>query len=307
MSPMLKTLGSLAAAAAMVGAAVVGRNALDTKSERDGLRLTVACDPVAEAFCRAAAAADPRITLQIESPEKTTKALGAVEAGERPTIQAWVSVGPWLQMADGRRPGQAPLQKGPPIVVAETPLVLATRRGQTLGPCPGKPPAGCLPLPRSRLGLASPRSSGVGLAGLAQIVLAQSGIPVADLDRSAIESGPAATAIDAVARAVDPDDGLGRQLAASFSLANPVVTTQAAAAPVADRVAVVTSDPPVRAVLQVGFLDEAARLPLSSGDPAGRALAKAATDAGWGPPGQPSGGLPDPGVLAALQDAWTGP
>jgi len=306
MSPALKTLGSLAAAVAMVVAAVVGRSALDSKSERDGLRLTVACDPLAEAFCRAAAAADPRITLRIESPEKTTKALGEVEAGERPAIQAWVSVGPWLQMADGRRQGQAPLRQGAAAAVASTPLVLVTRAGQTVGPC-GKPPAGCLPLPRNRVGLASPRTSGVGLAGLAQIVLAQTGIAVTELDRSAIESGPAAAAIDAVARAVDPDDSLGRQLAASFSLANPVVTTQAAAGPVAGRVAVVTSEPPVRAVLQVGILDEAGRLPFAVSEPAGRALAKAATDAGWGPAGEASGGLPDPGVLAALQDAWTGP
>ncbi len=45
MPPGLKTLAAVAAAAAMVGAAVIGRNALDTKSERDGLRLTVVCDP----------------------------------------------------------------------------------------------------------------------------------------------------------------------------------------------------------------------------------------------------------------------
>lgn len=306
MAPGLKTLAAVAAAAVMVGAAIVGRAALDTKNERSGLRLTVACDLLAESFCRAAAAADPRITLRIESPERTTEELRKVAGGERPTIQAWVSVGPWLQMVDGRRSGQARLQQGVTAAVASSPVVLVTKRGQTVGPC-GKPPAGCLPLPRNRLGLASPRSSGLGLAGLAQIVLARTGIGVAELDRSAIESGPAATAIDAVSRAAVTNDGLGRQIAASFSEANPVVTTQAAAAPVADRVAVVLSDPAVRTVLQVGFLDETARSALSGGEAAGRALSKSATDAGWGPPGDPSGGLPDPGVLAALQDAWTGP
>ena len=306
MSPGLKSLAAVVAAAAMVGAAVVGRGALETKKERDDLRLTVACDPLARAFCEAAAAADPRLTVKVESPDITTKRLVGLPAGERPDVQAWVSVGPWLQMADGRRPGQARLQQGDPDRVSSTPVVLVTRAGQTIPPC-GKPPAGCLPLARNRLGLASPRTSGVGLAGLAQIVLAQTATAAGELDRSTIESGPAATAIDAVARSTDPNDSLGPQLAANFSLANPVVTTQAAAAPVAGRVAVITSDPAVRAVLQVGLLDETARLPMSGAEPAGRALARAATEAGWGPSDDPTGGLPDPGVLAALQDAWRGP
>ncbi len=306
MPPGLKTLAAVAAAAAMVGAAVIGRNALDTKSERDGLRLTVVCDPLAEVFCQAAAAADDRLTIKVESPDVTTKRLTGLNAGERPDFQAWVSVGPWLQMADGRRSGQPPLQTGT-AVVASSPLVLVTLTGQTIR-CSGKPPAGCLPLERNRLGLPSPLRSGVGLVGLAQIVLARTGIAASELDRGGIESGAAGAAIDAVARATDPNPaGLGQQLAANFSLANPVVTTQAATAPVAGRVAIVTSDPPLRAVLQVGFLDALAQTPLSSAEPAGRALAKAAVDAGWEPAGDLAGGLPDPGVLAALQDAWSGP
>jgi len=305
MPPGLKTLVAVVAAAAMVGAAVVGRNALDTKSERDDLRLTVVCDPLAEVFCQAAAAADDRLTIKVESPDVTTKRLTGLNAGERPDFQAWVSVGPWLQMADGRRGGQAPLQRGT-VSVASSRLVLVTRSGQTIG-CSGKPPAGCLPLDRNRLGLPSPLRSGVGLAGLAQIVLARAGIAAAELDRGAIESGPAGAAIDVVARATDPNPAsVGQQVAANFSLANPVVTTQAATAPVAGRVAIVTSDPPLRAVLQVALLDPLAQGPLGTEEPAGRALAKAATDLGWDPAGDLAGGLPDPGVLAALQDAWPG-
>ncbi len=305
MSPGLKSLAALVAAAAMVGAAVVGRGALETKKERDDLRLTVACDPLAQAFCEAAAAADPRVTVKVEAPDVTTKRLVGLQAGERPDIQAWVSVGPWLQMADGRRPGQARLQRGDPHFVSSTPLVLVTRAGQRLDAC-GKPPAGCLPLPRSSVGLPSPRSSGIGLAGLAQVVLAATGTAAAELDRSVIESGSAVPVIDALERATNPTAGL-EQLNANFAQANPLVTTQAAAAAVGSRAAVIPSDPPVRAVLQVGLLDETARLAMGGSGPAGRALAKAATDAGWGPPLDPAGGLPDPGVLAALQDAWRGP
>lgn len=302
MSPGLKSLAALLAAAVMIGAAVVGRGALEDKEERDNLSLTVVCDPLARASCEAAEAADPRIKPKYESPDETTERL---VAGERPNFQAWVTVGPWLQMADGRRTGQPPLQRDV-AYLASTPIVLVTRPAQTIGGC-GKPPAGCLPLGRSRVGLASPRTSGVGLAGLAQIVLAQTGIPPADLDRRTIESGPADTAIDTLARSTDPNDDLGRQLAANFSLANPVVTTQAAAAAAAGRAVVIPSEPAVRAVLQVGLLDDSARLPLSATEAAGRALLAAATAAGWGPPGDPAGGLPEPGVLAALQDAWRGP
>jgi len=304
MSPALKSLAAVVAAAAMVGAAIVGRGALETKKERDDLRLTVACDPLAEAFCRAAAAADPRLTIKVEGPEVTTKRLVDLPAGERPDIQAWVSAGPWLQMADGRRAGQAPLQRAV-TAVASTPVVLVTRTGQNLGSC-GKPPAGCLPLPRNQVGLASPRRNGVGLAGLAQIVLARTGTRAADLDRNAIETGEGAAAVDALAAATNPRAGF-EQLNANFAQANPLVTTKAAAAPASGRASIVPSDPAVRVVLQVGILDDTARLPLGAGEPAGRALQKAATDAGWEPPGDPGGGLPDPGVLAALQDAWRGP
>lgn len=305
MPPALRSLAALVGAAAMVGAAVVGRGALDTKQERDSLRLTVVCDPLARDFCEAAKAADDRITLRIEPPDETTRRLVALPAGERPDFQAWVSVGPWLQMADGRRQGQAPLQRDV-LAVASTPIVLVTRQGQTIGGC-GKPPAGCLPLPRPGVGLASPLVSGVGLAGLAQIVLAGTGTSPDALDRRMIEEGPAQSVIDAVARGFNPNDALGRHLAGNFSEANPVVTTQAAAVPVAGRVSVTPSDPPVRAVLQVGLLDDLARQPLKVEEPAGRALAKAATDGGWDRADDPTGGLPDPGVLAALQDAWPRP
>ena len=303
MSPGLKSLAAVVAAAAMVGAAILGRGALETKKERDELRLTVACDPLVRTFCEAAAAADPRLTVKVEAADVTTKRLVDLPAGERPDIQAWVSVGPWLQMADGRRSGQGRLQRGDPHFVAATPIVLVTRPDQKFA-C-GKPPAGCLPLPRSSVGLPSPRSSGVGLAGLAQVVLATTGTSAADLDRSIIESASAAAVIDALERQTNPNAGL-EQLNANFAQANPLVTTRAAAAPVGSRAAVITSDPVVRTMLQVGLLDETARLPLSGDEPAGRALAKAASDAGWGPPGDPSGDLPDPGVLAALQDAWRG-
>lgn len=304
MAPGLKSLAALVAAAAMVGAAVVGRGALEDKKERDDLRLTVACDEVVRDFCDAAARADPRLTFEVEPADATTKRLLALDAGERPDVQAWVSAGPWLQMADGRRTGQGRLQRGLTFV-ASTPVVLVTRTGQNLASC-GKPPAGCLPLPRSRVGLASPRTSGVGLAGLAQIVLARTGTPPSDLDRAAIESGPAADAVDALAAAADTRAGL-EQLNVAFAQANPLVTTQAAAAPATGRAAVITSDPPVRVVLQVGILDDRARLPLGADAPAGRALTRAATGAGWGPAGDPAGGLPDPGVLAALREAWPGP
>jgi len=301
MSPVLKTLGSLAAAAAMVGAAVVGRNALDTKSERDGLRLTVVCDPAAEAFCQAAAAADDRLTVKVESPDVTTKRLVGLEPGERPDFQAWVSLGPWLQMAVGRSGSTAPTDVA---YVASTPVVLLTLKNQRFD-C-GKPPAGCLPLGGSTsVGLPSPRSSGIGLAGLAQIALARSGIGVADLDRSAIERGPAADAITALEGRTKPSAGL-EQLNVNFSGANPLVTTKAAAAAAADRAKLVTSDPAVRVVLQVGLLVDSASMPLSGGEPAGRALARAALDAGWDPVSDPAGGLPEPGVLAALQDAGRG-
>lgn len=302
MPPALRSLAAVVAAAAMVGGAIVARGALDTKKERDSLRLTVACDPLARAFCDAAAAADPRIAVEVESPDETTRRL---VAGERPNFQAWVSVGPWLQMVDGRRTGQPPLQRDV-TYVSSTPIVLVTRKDQNLAAC-GKPaPAACLPLPSNPIGLPSPKSSGVGLAGLAQVVLAGTGTPVGDLDRNAIEAEPAAGLIDRLGRNARPSAGF-EQLNVGFSQANPLVTTQALAAPVGNRAQIVRSDPPVRAVLQVGVLDDTARAPLGAGEPAGRALARAATDAGWEPADDPTGGLPDPGVLAALQAAWRGP
>jgi hypothetical protein len=309
MPPGLKTLAAVAAAAAMVGAAVIGRSALDTKSERDGLRLTVVCDPQAKAFCEAAAAADDRLTLKIETPDVTTKRLTGLDPGERPDFQAWVSAGPWLQMAVSD-----PAISAMPInvnYVASTPVVFLTLRSQKFD-C-GKPPAGCLPLPAQppavpprspiAVGLPPPRRSGIGLAGLTQIVLARSQISATDLDLSAIQTGKAADAINALIGHTNPRAGL-EQLNANFSGANPLVTIRAAAPPLGERAAVVTSEPAVRVVLHVGFLGDNARMPLSGSEPGGRALAKAAIDAGWDQPGDPSGGLPDPGVLAALQDAW---
>lgn len=301
MAPGVKSLAALAAAVVMVAAAIVGRGALDTKNQRDDLRLTVACDPLAETFCRAAAAADGRITVKVESPDITTKRLNDLGPDTRPDIQAWVTVGPWLQMADGRRSGQPPNAKNI-VPVASSPLVLVTKPGQNLASC-GKPlPAACLPLPTNPVGLPSPLTSGVGLAGLAQVVLAATGLAVGDLDRNAIESGPAGPPIDRLRRSNKPGAGL-EQLNIGFSQANPLVTIQVGLPPSSSRVQVLRSDPPVRAVLQIGILDGLATGPL--GDQAGgRALAKAAADAGWDPPGDPTGGLPDPGVLAALQDAW---
>jgi hypothetical protein len=303
MSPGLKSLAAIVAAAGMVAGAVFARGALDTKKVRDDLRLTVVCDPVAAAFCEAARAADARLTIRVEPPDQTTKKLVGLAQGQAPDFQAWVTVGPWLQMADGRRTGQERLQESI-AVVASSGLVLVTRQGQNLATC-GKPAAGCLPLPTNPVGLPSPRSNGIGLAGLAQVVVAATGIPARDLDLNAIESGPGADVIDRLARRTNPTAGL-EQLNASFAQANPLVTTQAAAAPVGSRAGVVRSEPAVRAVLQIGILDDNAKGPLD-GEPAGRALAKAATDAGWEGPGDTTGGLPEPGVLAALQDAWTGP
>jgi hypothetical protein len=303
MSPALKSIGAAVAAVAMVAGAVVVRGALDTKKERDDLRLTVVCDPLSEAFCNEAKRADSRLTIRVESPDRTTRTLQELPSGEVPDFQAWVSVGPWLQMADGRRQGQPPLQRDV-VGVASSAIVLVTRQGQSIT-CTKPRPAACLPLPRTPVGLASPRTSGVGLAGLAQIVLADTGIAPADLDRGAIEAGPAAPVIDRLIRMTNPGAGL-EEISANFSRANPVVTTSAQAATVAGRAGVVRSEPSVRAVLQVGILDTRAIAPLRT-EAAGRALAKAATDAGWEPPGDASGGLPDPGVLAALQDAWTGP
>lgn len=301
MAPGVKSLAALAAAVVMVAAAIVGRSTLDTKNQRDDLRLTVACDPLAETFCRAAAAADSRITVKVESPDITTKRLHDLGPDTRPDIQAWVTVGPWLQMADGRRGGQPPNAKDI-VPVASSPLVLVTKPGQNLASC-GKPlPAACLPLPTNPVGLPSPLTSGVGLAGLAQVVLAATGLAVGDLDRNAIESGPAGPPIDRLRRSTKPGAGL-EQLNIGFSQANPLVTIQVGLPPSSARAQVLRSDPPVRAVLQIGILDRLATGPL--GDQAGgRALAKAAADAGWDPPGDPTGGLPDPGVLAALQDAW---
>jgi len=291
------------AAVAMVGAAVAGRNALDTKKVRDDLRLTVVCDPLAQVFCQAAAAADPRLTIRVQGADATTRALRDLPQGQDPDFQAWVTVGPWLQMADGRRPGQPPLQRAVTFV-ASSGLVLITRPDQKLPLCAKPAPAACLPLPQRRVGLASPKSSGIGLAGLAQVVMADTAIPPAELDRRAIEEGPGAAVIDRLAREANPNAGL-EQLNAGFSQANPLVTIEAVVPP-AGRAQVVRSNPAVRAVLQVGILDARATAPLA-GEPGGQALVKAATDAGWGSAGDPSGGLPDPGVLAALQDAWSGP
>lgn len=305
MPPALKSLAALVAALAMVGGAVLARNALDTKKVRDDLRLTVVCDPLAEAFCRAAAAADARLTIRVERPDATTRALRDLPQGQVPDFQAWVGVGPWLQMADGRRTGQPPLQRDVKAV-ASSPLVLLTRPGQNLAQgCARQVPAACLPLPTNPVGLPSPRSSGVGLAGLAQVVLAATPVAAHDLDRSTIESGPAAAVIDRLSGRTNVSAGL-EQLNVAFAQANPLVLTQAAAAPAAGRAQVVRSEPAVRAVLQIGILDVRATGPLGS-EPAGRALAEAAADAGWERGGDLAGGLPDPGVLAALQDAWTGP
>jgi hypothetical protein len=301
-TPALKSLAALVGATAMIAAAVVGRGALDTKKERDDLRITVACDPVAQDFCRAAAVADSRLTIRVEPTQVTTKTLVQLPPGAAPDFQAWVSVGPWLQMADGKRSGQPPLQKDV-LYVASTPLVLVTRTGGNLATC-GKPAAGCLPLATNPVGLPSPKSSGIGLAGLAQIVLAKSAVAKGDLDRNAIESGPAADAIGDLAGRTNPGAGL-EQLNVGFSQANPLITTQALAGPAAGRANIVQSEPAVGAVLQIGILDANAKGPLGS-ESAGRALADAARAAGWGDAGDPTGGLPDPGVLAALQDAWPG-
>lgn len=303
MPPAVKTLGSVAAAIAMVVAAVLVRGALDTKKVRDDLRLTVVCDPLSEAFCRAAEEADARLTIRVERPDATTEALVGLPLGRAPDFQAWVTVGPWLQMADGGRPGQPPFEKAVTFV-ASTPLVLVTNPNQNLAQGCAKPiPAACLPLPRLDVGLPSPKSNGVGLAGLAQVVMAATGTPPADLDLASIESGPASSAIDRLRGRTNPNAGR-EQVNARFTVANPIVTTQVAARDYG-AAQVVKSEPAVRAVLQIGILDSRATAALGD-EPAGRGLARAALTTGWDPPGDPTGGLPEPGVLAALKDAWTG-
>lgn len=308
MSLAPKRLAAFGAAVLMVAAAVAGRGALDTSKAEGDLRVTVVCDPLAEAFCRAAADADSRLTIRVESPAVTTKALIALTPGQVPDFQLWVSVGPWLAMADGRRTGQPPLQSAVRYL-ATSPLVLLTRPGQNLTAACNKPsPAACLPLPKNPVGLPSPRISGIGLAGLAQIVLAATGSIADALDRGAITSGPAAEVIDTLSRTTNPTAGL-EQLNVAFSQANPLVTTQAAAAPTGARAQIVRSEPSVRAVLQAAILDPKAAAVLAGGSTA-QTLVKAAVSAGWEAweqSGDPNGGLPEPGVLAALQDAWSGP
>jgi len=303
MSPKGKSIAAAVVAVAMVVAAVIGRNALDRKEVRNDLRFTVVCDPLAEPFCRAAADADSRLTIRVEAPDKTTKVLVDLAPGASPDFQVWVSVGPWLQMADGRRKGQPPLRTDVRFL-ASSALVLITRPDQKLPLCAKRAPAACLPLPGLSTGLPSPRSSGVGLAGLAQVVLADTGISAAALDRNAIDAGPASDVLDRLGSRTRPNAGR-EQVNVQFSGANPIVSTQANVSEFG-RAQVLKSEPAVRAVLQVGFLDSRAVAPVG-GEAAGRALAGAATAAGWEPVGDPTGGLPDPGVLAALQDAWRGP
>lgn len=302
MTPALKSLAAIVGTVAMVAAAVVGRSAYENNQEDKDQRFSVVCDPLAEAFCRAAAAADPRLTIVPEPPSRTTARLKQLAPDATPDFQAWVSVGPWLQMADGGRTDQSPRQKDV-LFVASTPLVLLARANPPPPAC-GKPAAGCLPLPTNPVGLPSPKGNGIGLAGLAQIVLAKSGIARGDLDRNAIESGPAADAIGDLAGRTNPDAGL-EQLNIGFSQANPLITVQALAGPAAGRPNVARTELPVRAVLQVGILEVKAKGPLGDGA-AGRALADAARKAGWEEAADPTGGLPEPGVLAALQDAWPG-
>jgi len=290
-----KSLLALVVAVGLVVGAVFVRSALDNKKVSDAVRVRLTCDPAVIEACRKAAAADERIELKEEEPAKTRARLRDLEPGEEPGLDAWVTVGPWMAMTEGARAGQPALARSV-AAVATTPVNLVVRPGNEA--CASKPVA-CDKV--RNIGILPPPVDGVGLAASASIVATAAGIPVADLDRDALISGAGADPLRMLNK-LAKSTGLDA-VNASFGPAQAIVTTAAAARAIAPgRVATVHLN--VRAVMEVALLSDGAAGVMAEGSPAGQALRRFMVDAGWEGSPQPSG-LPDAGVLAALQEAWT--
>jgi hypothetical protein len=296
MPPAVKSLLALVGAVGLVVGAVVARNALDTKEVNDAIVVRLTCDPALAEACGKAAAADSRIKLTSEAPEKTRSRLRGLAAGDDPGLDAWVTVGPWMAMTDGARSGQAPLGRSTRPVASTRVVVVERTDIQACQPTP----LSCGADKVRNIGLQSPTADGVALAGTASLVSTTAGVPVKDLDLSSLTSGVASGPLRDLKNRAKPV-GLG-VVNGNFADAQAVVTTAAAARAIPTARAV-TVQLDVSAVAETSFLADAAQVPLGAEAPAGRALRDALVQAGWDGVPVPSG-LPDAGVLAALQDAW---
>jgi hypothetical protein len=293
----LKSLLALVGAAGMVVGAVVARGALDDKKVNDAIQVRLTCDPALVDACQKAAAADGRIKVTSEAPAKTAARLRGLASGADAGLDAWVTIGPWMAMTDGARSGQTPLGRST-RPVASTRIAIVERTN--VAACSKPTPLGCgADIVRS-IGIQSPVEDGVALAGAAWIVATQAGTPVTDLDRVALTNGPASAQLRELKARARP---VGLEVVnASFANAQAIVTTSAAASGIAaTRGATVPTT--VSAVAEVAFLTDSAKVPLAADAPGRAALHDALVAGGWLANPEPSG-LPDPGVLGALQEAW---
>jgi hypothetical protein len=271
----------------MVAGALYVRGRID--DEDDGGRgggsggdLTLVCDPQFESACREASD-----SVLVEDAATTAERL---LGGERPP-DAWLTPGPWADIVDALRSGQAPLYPAHGAVLASTRLALVSGPGgpsrwKALGTQTGE---GDL-----RLGWRDP-DSGLGVLQLGAFTAGWFGtddVATNDFDPAFEDS------LDRITNEAETASSpLGRRLQQGVSFAEAVITTETEARALLEQAA-----PGRRGDLRPLYPDPVVSVEAvlaGSGDVADD-LRSALKDDGWGEP-RPTN-LPSPGVLAALWD-----
>jgi hypothetical protein len=300
---MVNRILAVLAALAMIGGAVAWRSSRDSSpvDSGDGFpssganggsivcaqELGDACDALPEGRVVEPAG---------ETADRLLKARDANEAG----VAVWLAPGPWADMVDAGRAGQARLF-AKRTVLARTPLVAVLRKGELPSGCVAPVTWKCLgdaaQAPTFRIGAdQSPATSGFLRAAAVAGFLGASTYATNDLD------GAAADWLANLDRRLAAAPGFGAPSVAQFLInqgsAQAFLTTEAAARAANAPPSTVGAPQPLAAIGAV-----LARTKLSSRPIDEAAVTKALGDAHWQPgPAPSSEGLPSPGVLLAMRE-----
>jgi hypothetical protein len=241
---------------------------------------TLVCDPQLEQVCRAATD-----DVEVEDAAATAERL---LSGDPPPA-AWLTPGPWADIVDALRPGQAPLFETHGAVLASTRLALVAGDGAPTG---WKPLGTQVGNGKVRLGWRDP-DSGIGVLQLGAFTTGWFGrddVATNDFD-AAFQSW--LEGIDQ--RAEVARNPLERRLQQGRSFADAVLSYEAEAGPTLEAAAAGR-----RGDLQPLYPDPVVSVEAVLAGSGARAddLRAALQDQGWAAP-RPTN-LPSPGVLAAL-------
>jgi hypothetical protein len=304
MPPIAKTLLALGAAVAMVLVAVFVRGRLDKREVEQALVLRLVCATELGDLCATAAAADARVRPTVENPADTVRRLAGLGPGDDPKIDAWLTVGPWSEIVDSR-PGATPLFPQARRIASSGIVYAFAGTSRNRLACGASPLTACV---GTKAGgefkpmFDDPLSTGVGLTILAQVVMGATNTQQATVGNADVQPGtPGGEVVSNLKRFRPPGPPNIAQLrTAGGALGNPVITTRAALGTVSG-IDQAEGIPAVNAVAEVALVDPALGVVLDAVTPA---WVDALKKKGWSAPAEEPG-LPDGGVLASFQSAWS--